>query len=218
MRNTSQKLLAVFATDIEKSFEDILQLFSRENFQLLALDNKGINHAESMNLKYSLIDDWISETDILNAKNEALYCTRNWYKRFQDAFTINNICMPYIDESGMQFFWNDICIAKKLTERLSENDVKEFAFFIQKRCLPKLFYFYSDSCGHYWKDKIESSRYIISHVKLRNQKTLPNFFRGLLRFIGREASNLIDQNNKRNILKILASFLDAEEVETCVQF
>lgn len=98
---------------------------TEEGLTLIALDSNAILFASQINMPFTIIDDWISDQDDLEARTLSAEMEDKWYLYAKDLFTIDDVCWPAIDVEAMFWFWKRVFFTKVLSRSFHAHGIKE---------------------------------------------------------------------------------------------
>lgn len=153
-KGQNQRLLAFFGSDVEDRSPELLREAFSKGYTVLALDASAIGIATKAKVPYTLIDDWIDSTAMLQAREKAAACEQRWFQAARDKFTLDRVCWPEFDHHAMNWFWADIMLAMALVETFRACDVQEVTFFQSHSRRPAVYYSPSDVSGSLWEAEL----------------------------------------------------------------
>ncbi|EKD29071.1 MAG: hypothetical protein ACD_79C00090G0011 [uncultured bacterium] len=165
----SNKLLIFYGADLSQYSKEILRKAIKDGFDLIALDSKASFIAEEMKLPYTMIDAWINEEKMMQAKKKASNYSLEWFFCGKELFTINGICWPLLDRHAMYWFWNSVCIADAFCVAVLEKGIKEIKLFQNFPLRPSVYIEANDVHGVYIQNTLKE-KIKISILKLSPQR------------------------------------------------
>ncbi len=100
-------LLAYFGSDIGP--ESLLRAF-RKGYTLLALDTVAIGLTAQAQVPYTLIDNWVDEERLLDARRQAVAWAGEWFLSAREDLSADGICWPEFDSEALRWFWRDMAL------------------------------------------------------------------------------------------------------------
>lgn len=150
----NQKLLAFFGSDMKERGAGLLREAFSKGYTLLALDASAVGIAAEAKITYTLIDDWVDSSTMLQAREKATRCEQEWFQSARDKFTSEKVCWPEFDHHAMHWFWADAMLAMALAEAFRFHGVQEVRFFQNPSRRPMVYYFPSDTHSSVWEAKL----------------------------------------------------------------
>jgi|GEM_PF-6436909 len=152
--NSSTRIFAFFGTDIQDYPKNFIDSLYTQGYVFFALDSKAIEYCLIMQYQYSIVNDWLTDKELLEIKNIAWECETNWYLKNKDYFTINEICWPEIDHMAMHWFWLDAILAGKLADLFKEDYIVELLLIKQELEVPVQLELDGSICKEIWINKL----------------------------------------------------------------
>lgn len=166
---------------------------TKEGLTLIALDSSAILLASQVNVPFTILDDWISNQDDLEARTLSSELEEKWYLYAKELFTLDDICWPEIDVEAMFWFWKRVLFTKVLSRSFHSHGIKEVYIFNTTPSPPHSLFYYPSNIHaieliHEWgKDcKIFPSRKDHQAVKYYDG------FAGKLRYVKQKTENYLN--------------------------
>lgn len=154
IKGKTEKLFTFFGSDVNESGAELLQEVFSKGYTLLALDVSAIGLAAKARIPYILIDDWIDEASMLQARKNAMECEQKWFQAARDKFSSDGVCWPEFDHHAMHWFWADAMLAIVFAEALRARRIQEVRFLRNHLRRPAVYYYPSDICSSLWEAKL----------------------------------------------------------------
>ncbi len=126
----ASKVIVFFGSDVpgDQGLEHLADVSAR-GCSLLALDSSAAAQATRAGLPYTLPDDWIPPEALASALEAAGRAEREWFLPAEDAFTVDGLCLPYLDIENMGWFWRDAMVSIQLARAFRRADVEAVNVF-----------------------------------------------------------------------------------------
>lgn len=159
-----KKILIFFGRDIKKI--DVLKKYAADGYILLPLDSRALLWVSKANLSYTIIDDWISSEERLNAIENATQCGKKWYEFGRHEFTQEGICWPDYDREAMYFFWIEICLANAIAQKIKEKYIQTVVLIISLNESVQIYYDSVHICKTFWKTDLNPTISISKNISI----------------------------------------------------
>jgi hypothetical protein len=166
-----QKLFIIFGDDANERNNELFNEKKLENFKFLPLDAPAYEFIQQKQLPLVIIDEWINNKYLIEARIQATKWEDDWYKYFEDSFTSNGICWPMFDKEAMYWFWRDYAFANLFGEKFLALGGKELNLFVNSTLRPAIYYYRSDIHVAVFKEIFSGNFNLLRLYKRKFDKT-----------------------------------------------